>query len=142
MPPRKEALVEETTIARPRVEVSKGVRPLYLVAGLLCVGLGYVGVVVPGMPSTVFFLVALWAFKRSSPRFESWLLNHPVFGPTLRDWEETRSIRMGTKILAIAVIWVSIGVSIFLVHKPVVRGILLVTAVLLTAFLATRKTKV
>jgi len=118
------------------------VRPLFLVLGMLCVGLGYIGVLVPGMPSTVFFICAVWAFKRSSPKFEQWLLNHRVFGPTLRDWEESRSIKLRTKLIAIAMIWVCIGTSMVFIHRPVGRIILGVTAVALTLFLATRKTKV
>ena len=119
----------------------KIVRPLYVALGFLCVGLGYIGVIVPGMPSTVFFICAVWAFKRSSPRFEAWLLNHRVFGPTLRDWEESRSITLRTKIVAIAMIWVCIGTSIFFIHKPIGRIMLGLTATVLTWFLATRKTK-
>ena len=73
-----------------------------MILGFVCVGLGYVGVILPGVPSTIFFICALWAFKRSSPRFESWLLSHRVFGPTLQDWDEYRAIKLRTKIVAIS----------------------------------------
>src|SRR5688500_7324122 len=98
--------------------VREATRGGYLLLGLLCVALGFIGYIVPGMPGTVFFIVALWAFKRSSPRLEQWLLNHRLVGPTLRDWHETRSISKGTKAFAIAAIWVCIGVSIVLTSKP------------------------
>jgi len=136
--------VESPILSRPEESSKKDriVRPLYVGLGFLCVGLGYVGVLVPGMPSTVFFICAVWAFKRSSPRFEAWLLNHRVFGPTLRDWEESRSITLRTKVVAITMIWACIGLSIYFIHKPVGRIMLALTAVCLTWFLATRKTKV
>jgi uncharacterized membrane protein YbaN (DUF454 family) len=86
-------------------------RPLYFGLGVVCVGLGYLGAILPLMPSTVFFLIALWSFQKSSPKFEQWLLERPVIGPTLTDWRETRSIRPRTKVVAIASIWVTMAIS-------------------------------
>ena len=117
------------------------VRALFLILGIGCVGLGYVGVVVPGMPSTIFFICALWAFKRSSPRFEDWLLNHKAFGPTLRDWDESRSIRPRTKVVAIATMSVCVGISLCFIRKPAVQIIVAATCVLVAIYIATRKSK-
>ena len=50
--------------------------------GWICVGFGIVGVFLPVWPSTVFFLLALWAFSNSSQRFHNWLYTHPRFGAT------------------------------------------------------------
>jgi uncharacterized protein len=55
---------------------------------VLCLLLGLIGVVVPGMPTTVFILLAAWAAARSSPRLHAWLLAHRLFGPMLRDWQQ------------------------------------------------------
>ena len=59
-------------------------RYAYLTLGWVCVGLGAIGVVVPGMPTVVFLLVAVWAFARSSERFHRWLLVRPCFRPAER----------------------------------------------------------
>ena len=121
---------------------SRAMRVPYLVLGFTCVGLGYVGFIVPGMPSTIFFICAVWGFKRSSPRFESWLLNHRVFGPTLRDWDEHKAISTRTKLVAIGTMAVFTGVSLFFIKKPWVQGLVAATVVAVAIYIATRKTKV
>jgi uncharacterized membrane protein YbaN (DUF454 family) len=75
------------------------------------VGLGTVGLFVPVWPSTIFFILALWSFKRSSRRLEEWLLNHGVVGPTLRDWERGGAIRTRTKRVAVATLWIALMIS-------------------------------
>lgn len=129
-----------STLQRPRA--ARGLsRGGYALLGLTCVGLGFVGIAIPGMPSTIFFIIALWAFQRSSERLERWLLSNRLVGRTLRDWHETRSLTLRTKIVAVTAIWLCIGVSIALTSSPVLWAILGVTAAALTFFLATRRTK-
>lgn len=60
-------------------------RWLWFGGGWAAVGLGGVGVVVPGLPTTVFFIVAASCFARSSPRFEQWVLDLPKVGPMVAD---------------------------------------------------------
>lgn len=76
-------------------------RPLLLAFGWLNVGLGVIGAVLPVMPTTVFLLIALWAFSKSSRRFHRWLYTHPTLGRTLRDWHEHRVIPTRAKVLAL-----------------------------------------
>lgn len=63
--------------------------------------LGVIGVVVPGLPTTPFMLLALWAFSKSSRRFHDWLYSHPFFGPPLQDWDRHRVISLPVKIFAL-----------------------------------------
>jgi uncharacterized membrane protein YbaN (DUF454 family) len=72
----------------------------YLTLGCTCVGLGVIGAVLPVMPTTVFLIVALWAFSMSSQRLETWLLEHRTFGPRLVAWRAHRVIPMGVKLTA------------------------------------------
>ena len=68
---------------------------------MLCVGLAFLGVFVPGIPTTPFLIVALWAFARSSKKFHSWLLNHKRFGPILQNWESHKVVPRNAKILMV-----------------------------------------
>lgn len=120
------------TLARSRIA-----RGAYIVGGFGFVGLGVLGAILPGLPSTVFFILALWAFKKSSPRFEQWLLDNRLIGPALRDWDQNRSIKRGTRNFAIGIIWLTIGISIILVHSWWGRGILGAVAIGVTCYLLT-----
>lgn len=63
---------------------------LWRTAGLLSVGMAYVGVLVPGIPTTSFLLLALWCFGKSSPTLQKWILEHPTFGPYIVNWSQKR----------------------------------------------------
>lgn len=72
----------------------------YTLLGGLMVLLGIIGAFLPVMPTTVFLLMALACFSKSSPRFEQWLLQHPRFGASLRAWREHRVVPPRAKISA------------------------------------------
>lgn len=74
---------------------------ILIILGWLCVGAGFVGIFVPGIPTTIFLIIALWAFARSSKKFHSWLLNHQRFGPILRNWESHKVVPKKAKIIMV-----------------------------------------
>ena len=74
---------------------------ILITIGWLCVGLAFVGTFVPGIPTTIFLIVALWAFAKSSKKFHSWLLNHKRFGPILQNWESHKVVPRKAKILMV-----------------------------------------
>lgn len=75
-------------------------RLLFLLVAWISLGLGLIGVVVPGMPTTVFVLIAAWAAMRGSPRLHDWLLAHPLFGPMIHDWRATGTVSRKVKWIA------------------------------------------
>jgi uncharacterized protein len=88
-------------------------RGLWLAAGLVLTALGLIGAVVPLMPTVVFLILAASAFARSSPRLESWILDHPQFGSYVRDWRKRGAIPLRGKLLAMG--GMSGGYAIFFV---------------------------
>jgi hypothetical protein len=75
------------------------------------VGVGGVGIVVPGLPTTVFFIVAAYCFGKSSPRFEQWVLDLPTIGPMVRDHRAGLGMPRRIKVIAISTMWAAIAVS-------------------------------
>ncbi|MEL6984556.1 MAG: YbaN family protein, partial [Actinomycetota bacterium] len=86
-------------------------RLLYLAAGLGFVAIGGVGVIVPGLPTTVFFIMAAWCFSRSSRRLENWVLNLPGIGPMVRDYRSGLGMPRRAKVAAISCIVLAVGLS-------------------------------
>ena len=72
-------------------------RALYLALAYLCLGLGFIGIFVPGLPTTPFVLVAAWAAARGSARLHRWLHDHPLFGPIVRDWQAHGAVSRRSK---------------------------------------------
>lgn len=83
-------------------------RPLWMASGLSFVALGAVGAALPLLPTVPFLLLAAFCFARGNPAWEAKLLDHPRWGPPLRDWREKKAISRKAKYSAI--IAMSIGV--------------------------------
>jgi uncharacterized membrane protein YbaN (DUF454 family) len=124
--------------ARPAVRRGAS-RVLWLVIGMISVGLGAIGVVVPGLPTTVFFIVAAWCFARSSPRFESWVLGLPRIGPMVRDHREGLGMPRRAKVVALAMMWTAIALSgVTLRQRPVLVAVVVALGVVGSTYIAWR----
>jgi len=104
---------------KPAPKLATGARRfLFVLAGLVCVGLAYVGAILPGMPTTPWVFLGSYCFARSSPRLERWLKRSPFFGRLLHDWEEHRGIRRPAKVLAVLCVVGVVSLSIVLGGLP------------------------
>ncbi|AOW15107.1 hypothetical protein LPB72_21540 [Hydrogenophaga crassostreae] len=112
----------------PALHRSPTVRALLWVAGSVALVLGVIGIVLPGLPTTPFILLAAACYAKASPRLHQWLLNHRWFGPMLRDWESDHSLTRRTKTVAVVSMLVMVGFSIWTFHgRPAVQLVLLAT---------------
>jgi len=101
-------------------------RWLWFGAGWCAVGIGGVGVIVPGLPTTVFFIVAASCFAKSSPRFEQWVLELPRIGPMVRDHRAGLGMRRRAKAWAIGTMLLFAGASaLFLVDHAAISAVVL-----------------
>ncbi|SIR77058.1 hypothetical protein SAMN05878276_0022 [Aquipseudomonas alcaligenes] len=118
----------------------RSVRYALLAIGWLSVLLGVIGIFVPVLPTTPFLLLAAACFVRSSRRFYLWLVHHKHLGPWIRDYLEGNGIPLKGKVYAIGLMWLSIGLSCYLVPMPWARAFMLTSAVLVTLYILRQKT--
>ncbi|NCC31027.1 MAG: DUF454 domain-containing protein [Chloroflexia bacterium] len=117
------------------------VRWLLLGFGTLALGVGALGVMLPGIPTTPFVLIAAACYIRSSARLYRWLIGNRVFGPIIVTWQTERGLTMRTKLITLALVWIMLGgAALFLVESLVMQLVLLGLAATKTVVLARIRT--
>jgi uncharacterized membrane protein YbaN (DUF454 family) len=117
------------------------IRWILRTVGILCVGLGVLGIFVPLLPTTPFLLLAAACFVRSSPRLYAWLIQHPWFGKYILYYREYRAIPLRAKIFVLALLWAVIGYAAWRVATAWwLRGLLAAVALGVTIHLAQLRT--
>lgn len=117
MDPIKADNDKSSDLPPPTMVDSGPLRWLWLTLGVIMVGIGIVGIFLPVLPSTVFLIVALWAFSRSSQKFQVWLWTHSTIGPPLRNWYRYRVISPKAKFLAVAMMMASYIYVVFWISE-------------------------
>ena len=116
-------------------------RHLLIVLGTIFLVIGIVGIFTPILPTTPFLLLAAACYLRSSQRFHRWLMNNRVFGSYIRNYTEGKGIPLKVKLFTIALLWITIGISIWAVDKLVVTIVLLLVAIGVTLHIALIRAK-
>jgi uncharacterized protein len=107
----------------------------YVVAGTIALLLGIVGIFVPLLPTTPFLLLASACYLRGSERMHQWLISHGRLGACIRAFEEGRGIPARAKLVAIAMLWISIAFAAELIGHPAAAVALLALAGAVTLYL-------
>ena len=117
-------------------------RVLLIAIGLLCLGLGIVGYIVPGLPGTIWLIIAATLFVRSSDRLYEFVIRNRIFGPQVRDFLETGSMGSRAKGMSITSMWVFSLISvIFAPYSWIFDGPILFLAIVGTVYIISRPTK-
>lgn len=107
-------------------------RWLWGTAGCLALLLGIAGIALPLLPTVPFLLLAAFCFARSSRRLHRWLVDHPRFGPPIREWQRHGAISIRAKRLATLSIGAVFALSIVMALPP---ALLIVQALVLACVL-------
>jgi len=112
--------VQPTDDTRPQAHAANtGMRALLLrIVGFTLFGLGFVGMFVPLLPTTIFWILAVWAFAGSSPAWRERILNSPKFGAAVGDFVDHQVLRRRGKCYAIAGIYGGLALSAWLLQLP------------------------
>lgn len=110
------------------------IKLLFITLGSIFSGLGFLGIFIPGLPTTPFLLLAAACYVRSSDRLYAWLLHHNLLGKYIRDFEKTRSISLHGKIVSLIMMWTMISLSALVFIKIITVKIIIVILGLIGTF--------
>jgi len=92
-------------------------KALWFCLGMLCLGIAYLGTIIPGLPwSTPAFLAAL-CFAKSSDRWHSYLMSHKLFGPFLTQWQEKKVYPTKIRWIMFISMVISLGIIVITTHN-------------------------
>ena len=104
-----------------RIPLKPILRPILLIAGVIAVVLGAIGVFVPGLPTTPLVLLASWCFYRSSPRLQAWLLQS-FLGRYIREYQTKGGVTTRKRVYIIVLMAAMVAIStIFFISSLAVR---------------------
>ena len=113
---------------------------LFFCFGLFFLGLGITGYLLPGLPGTIFLIIAASCFLRSNERMYRWVTQHRLFGKIIRNYMETGEMPIRAKIISIFCIWVFIGISMWVPqYGYLFKGTVLALGIIGSLYILSRK---
>ena len=109
------------------------IRWLWIITGSISLTLGIIGMFLPLLPTTPFLLLTAACYARGSSRLHNWLLNNKLFGKYIRNYREGKGIPARSKVLALTLLWLTIGYPIFYVIPILIVKIILLTIAILVS---------
>ena len=97
-----------------KINKNKSIRLLLVLLGSISVGMGVIGIFVPGWPTTIFLIIASYFYIRSSDKLYNWLLNNKILGIYLKNYYSGKGMPVKAKIFSIVMMWIFGLLSIFL----------------------------
>ena len=115
---------------------------LYMTLGFISLATGFIGIVVPGLPTTSFALLALFFFSRSSKKFHDKLLKNKVMGPLIEKFRSGQGLTRKDKTNILLLTWISICFALFFfIENLYIQLFLAVILLFKTWFIIRYKTK-
>lgn len=122
---------------RKEKELRKPVKILLITAGTILIVISIFGIFIPVLPTTPFLLLSAALFAKSSQRFYDWLVNNRILGRYIKNYREGKGIPLKAKIVAITLLWITIGyTTIFAIDILWLRIILSIIAIGVTIHIA------
>ena len=108
---------------------------IYIALGIIMVGIGIVGMIIPGLPTTIFLILAAFFFSHSSPKLYMKLMNNKTVGPIITNFSKYRGITYKDRTKAVITIWIIFGASIIISQSIIFGSLLIIIGVIHTVFL-------
>ena len=88
------------------------IRLMWVSLGSIFVGIGTIGIFVPGLPTTVFMLLAAACYVRSSDKLYNWLIKNKTFGKYIKDYREGKGMPKRAKFLALSMMTIFVSLAV------------------------------
>ncbi|MCL2361552.1 MAG: YbaN family protein [Defluviitaleaceae bacterium] len=88
----------------------------YIFLGLICLGLGTAGIVLPLIPTTPFALLAAFCFGKSSIRLHNWFTATHLYKNSIEGLVKNRTMTKKAKLTLLATITAVMGLSLFVMR--------------------------
>jgi uncharacterized membrane protein YbaN (DUF454 family) len=120
-------------IDQKKIHIFVPMKIVLIILGFVSLTLGIIGIFLPLLPTTPLLLLAAWCFVRSSERLYRWLVSNRYFGEYIRNFRENRAIPLHAKVVAVSMVWLTIGYCVVVIlDKWLLRIMLLAVAVAVT----------
>lgn len=116
-------------------------KTLLFIGGWLALILGFIGLLLPVMPTTPFVVLAAVCFSYSSPRFYRLLRKAPYFGPYIENYKTKQGVPLKSKVLILTFVWTGISISAFVIAKPWAVVVLMAVGLSVTIHILWLKTR-
>lgn len=114
---------------------------IFVILGLLSLGLGILGAFLPVLPTTPLLLLASALFLRSNRKLYDWLMNHPRYGTYLANFQKYKAIPLKVKIVSVTTLWLTLlYCAIFVADHWILRLLFIIIAVCVTIHILSYKT--
>ena len=127
---------------RVRIVLNRFKRVVLVTLGLICLGLGIIGYVLPGLPGTIWLIIEATLFLRSSDRLYNFVISNRLFGRQVGAFLKTGAMPLKAKIISVVSIWIFSLISIFLApYTWLFKGPVLILAIVGTIYITSRPTR-
>ena len=123
----KEFFLSEKEV-RLELKKSRTVRMLYILGGSISLGLGVIGIFVPGLPTTPFVLLSAALYAKSSEKLYNWLLENKYLGPRIKTYQRQKGVTLKGKYRIIALMMTMVLISSFLIVKILTVRVIIISA--------------
>ena len=114
----------------------------YIVIGTISLVFGFIGIILPVLPTTPFILFSAYCYYRGSERLHNWLTNHPYLGPIIEEYGEGEGMTKESKMKAIGMTWLAVIITAaFFLDSLSMRALIIIVAVIGTIILLRVKTR-
>ncbi|HCW04755.1 MAG TPA: DUF454 domain-containing protein [Clostridium sp.] len=115
---------------------------LLIVIGIVAMGLGMLGIILPVLPTTPFLLLSAACFIRSSEKLYNFLITNKYFGHYIKDYREGKGIPKKTKVIALVMLWATIlPCIVFFIDKLIIQLVIFAIASTVTVYIIKIKNK-